>query len=174
MFACPGLIAGVVPISTIVLLIVAVAGTVSEQRTQMNDNLLVVEVALEAKRPWLSGSVILSNRGGKEIRIWNTANSWGDDVVSFEVLQGERTLHIVHKPQIYTRNVPSSIVVPPGARHRLPFNLGDGSWITETPTGQLVESATEIVALYDVPETVEALKYDVWMGHARSAPVRLN
>jgi hypothetical protein len=109
-----------------------------------------------------------------EVRIWRTGNLWGDTVLSFELLPDERSYSVVRKPQVYTRNVPSSLKVPGGSRHELPFDLGDGEWEAGSPLDQLILPGAQLVAIYDVPQTPEALEHGVWTGQLRSEPVFLD
>jgi hypothetical protein len=93
--------------------------------------------------------------------------------LSFEVFQGDRILHIVRKPQVYTRNVPSSVALPAGTRHEWPFDLGDGEWEADAPIDQAVVPGAQLVAIYDVPPSTEAIDHGVWTGQLRSKPVPL-
>lgn len=120
-----------------------------------------------------AGSVVLVNHGGKTIRVFQTGNHWGDAALWFEMSRPPIVARIIRKPQIYTRNVPSSLPVPAGSSHTWQFDLGDGSWESDIPFEQIVGDGAELIAVYEVSESPEALANDVWIGRLRSEPVRL-
>ena len=63
------------------------------------------------------------------VRLWRPGNTWGDDALTFEA-----TTRLVRQAD-YTRNVPSSVEVPPGGTHELPFDLEDGTWSAAVALG---------------------------------------
>jgi hypothetical protein len=94
-------------------------------------------------------------------------------MISFEVRRGPTVRHVVRAPQVYTRNVPSPLVVSPGVRHSIPFDLDDGTWQLEAPVVELFGAGASLVAIYDVPESPEAIEAGVWIGQLHSQPVPL-
>jgi hypothetical protein len=94
-------------------------------------------------------------------------------MLSFEVIRGPAITRVVRAPQVYTRNVPSPVAVPAGGRHRIPFDLGDGTWQIDRPPGELFGAGASLVAVYEVPESREATEAGVWTGQLRSPPVVL-
>lgn len=94
-------------------------------------------------------------------------------MLSFEVLRGPSITRVVRAPQVYTRNIPSSVEVPAGGRHRVPFDLGDGTWQLDVPAGELFGAGASLVAVYEVRESREASEARVWTGRLRSQPVPL-
>jgi hypothetical protein len=130
-----------------------------------------LELRLGAPRP--AGIVLLANAGSKDIRVWQSGNQWGDTVLSFEILQGETVWRVFRRQQDYTRNVPSSVVVPPGKRHVLIFDLDDGDWDAGAPIERLATPPAQLVAVYDVPLSPEAIDHGVWTGQLRSNSVPL-
>lgn len=133
---------------------------------------LHLELGRGLPRP--AGTVVLSNTGGADVKAWNTGNSWGDTVLSFEVLHEGSTRHLVRRPQEYTRNVPSSFVLRAGEKHEWPFELIDDDWEGDAPVSQLLARGAELVALYHVPPTPEADTHGVWTGTLRSNPFLLD
>lgn len=117
-----------------------------------------------------SGRMVLANDGTAQARVWRTGNQWGDAALEFEV-QGARTWRIVRKPQEYTRNVPSSVAVPPGGEHEWPFDLGDGQWQADAPLDQVIVPGVRLVAVYAASPSAEAGEQGVWTGRLRSEPV---
>jgi hypothetical protein len=140
----------------------------------MEHESLAIRIELRAGSPEPRGNVVLINTGGTPIRVWRTGNWWGDTVLSFEVSRGGSTRHVVRRPQEYTRNVPSSVEVPAGARHEWPFDLGDGQWEADAPLDQLLVPGAQLSAVYEVARTPEAVDHDVWIGRLRSQPVLLD
>lgn len=119
-----------------------------------------------------TGSVVLANQGDKSVRIWRTGNSWGDNALVFELHKPPIIAHVIRAPQIYTRNVPASVVVSPGDSHVWHFDFGDGSWEIDVPFDELVKPGAELTAVYEAGESPEALANDVWTGCLRSQPAR--
>src|SRR5947209_2621499 len=103
----------------------------------MNSEQLAIQLELQTSKPSPAGSVVLINRGSAEIRVWRTGNTWGDEVLSFEVLHDTQIWHFVRQLGDYTRNVPASLTVPAGDSHRLSFDLGDGTWESDAPVDQV-------------------------------------
>jgi hypothetical protein len=136
--------------------------------------LLTLHLVLLSGLPHPSGTVTLVNEGSADVRLWRTGNEWGDTVLSFEVSRGSDIWRVVRRPQIYTRNVPSSVVVPAGATHEWPFDLGDGEWDADTQIDQLIATGAQLVARYDVPLSPEAAEHGVWTGQLQSQPVLLD
>ena len=120
-----------------------------------------------------AGAVALINMGGAVIRIWALGNEWGDEMISFEVIGDSTVIQVMRSPQVYTRNVPSSIEVPAGGRHQIPFDLGDGSWQLAAPASELFARGTRIVAVYEVPPSHEASTAGVLTGCLRSQAIPL-
>src|SRR5262249_5470529 len=126
--------------------------------------LLTLHITLAAGLLRPTGVVVLVNTGGTDVRVWQTGNQWGDTVLSFEVLQNGLVYPIVRREQEYTRNVPSSFVLPARSVHEWPFDLGDGDWDAEIPVDQLNVPQAQLVAIYDVPRSPEAVNHGVWTG----------
>jgi hypothetical protein len=135
--------------------------------------LLTLHLVLFSDLPRPTGAVVLVNTGSAGVSVWQTGNRWGDTVLSFEVLHNGCVWRIVRREQVYTINVPSSFVLPAGSRHEWTFDLGDGDWEAETPIDQLTVPNAQLVAVFDVPPSPEAVDYGVWTGQLRSQTVLL-
>lgn len=120
-----------------------------------------------------AGRVVLVNHGDKPIRVWRTGNLWGDTALWFEISRRSIVARVIRKPQRYTRNVPSSVVVQAGGSHTWQFDFGDGSWESDVPFEQMTGTGAEMAAIYEVSESPEALANGVWIGRLRSEPVKL-
>jgi hypothetical protein len=112
---------------------------------------LHLEVSSPSPRP--AGTVVLVNTGNQDVRLWHTGNSWGDTVLSFEMIRNEKVWRLLRQEHEYTRNVPSSFRLPAGDRHEWAFDLGDGEWEAEASAEQLAVLGARLVAVYDVPRT---------------------
>jgi hypothetical protein len=140
----------------------------------VSDSAPTLRLMLRAGSSPPAGSVVLANAGSMDLRIWKTCNEWGDSRLSFEISRGDHIWHVVRRPQVYTRNVPSFVVVPAGGSHEWPFDLGDDDWIADAPVGELMGPPTQVVAVYDVPVSPEAVERAVWTGRLRSEPAKLD
>lgn len=134
---------------------------------------LTLRLELRSGPPRPTGVVVLANEAGADARVWRPGNRWGDTALSFEVEHDGRVGHITRREQVYTINVPRSFVLPEGSSHALPFDLGDGEWEAEIPIDQLIVPEAQLVAVFDVPPSPEAMEHGVWIGQLRSDPVLL-
>lgn len=137
----------------------------------MNTQSLALRLELRSgpRRP--AGTVVFVNTGSAAVRIWRTGNQWGDTALSFEVLRDDDIRRVVRHPQVYTRNVPSTVVVSAGAKHEWSFDLSDGQWDADGPVDQLLAPGAQLIAIYEVPLSPEAVAHGVWTGRLRSDPV---
>jgi hypothetical protein len=140
----------------------------------MNQVSLALHIKVRSGQSLPAGEIVLANTGGAEVRVWRTGNQWGDTALSFEVLQGDDLLRIVRLPQVYTRNVPSSVAVPAGTIYQWPFDLGDGEWDADAPIAQAIVPGAQLIAIYDISPSAEALAHGIWTGQLRSKSVLLD
>lgn len=138
------------------------------------NTLLALHLILFSGPPRTTGAVVFVNTGSTDVSIWQMGNQWGDRVLSFEVIHNGGVWRIFRREQVYTRNVPSSFLLLAGSRHEWPFDLGDGDWDAETPIDQLLVPHAQLVAVYDVPPSPEAVNHGVWVGQIRSKPMLLD
>ncbi len=137
----------------------------------MSNESLVLEIVDYVGTPG-AGTVLLHNRGEATVRVWRTGNHWGDTAIWFELARPPLTTRVARGPQVYTRNVPSSLPIPPGGVHRWSFDFGDGSWESELPLEQVAGAGSELTAVHEVGKSPEALANGVWIGCVRSQPMR--
>lgn len=122
-----------------------------------------------------SGEVVLENGTNGSIRIWRFGNGWGDETLTFQLSHGAaREVHVTRRPQVYTRNVPSSVEVPAGGKQPLPFDLGDRTWDLRDAADLLRRSGVTLAAIYRVPPSPEAGTHGVWVGELRSPALPLD
>ena len=126
---------------------------------------LSIRLDLHATAP-PAGAVVLTNTGPAELRLWRTGNTWGDPCLYFEISAADHTRTITRSGLCYTRNVPSSVGVPPGASHVFPFDFGDGTW-QYVPA---LQPGDRLTAIYAVPVTPDSIERNVWTGTLRSEP----
>lgn len=114
--------------------------------------------------------VKVSNRGPAPLRLRAAGNSWGDAALSFVIAGKDGETEIVRTQQVYTRNVPATVVVGPGEAETIVFDLGDGTW-TPSPSNA---SGRRLSARFVVPASDEARAEGLWTGAISSNPVDLN
>lgn len=126
-----------------------------------------LSLRLELASAWPpAGTALLLNAGAAEVNVFAPGNSWGDELLSFQVAAGEQVHRIHRLPQVYTRNFPAVAAIRPGETYGIAFDLGDGTW-EPAPRG---ETLTAVFAIEPSPEA-DTLK--VWIGRVQSPPVSL-
>jgi hypothetical protein len=128
---------------------------------------VTLDVHIEPASTPGAGRVVLINRGAADVRIWQLGNTWGDEPLSFEASLGGSTVRVERAPQVYTRNVPASVLLPPGDRFPIPFDLLDGTWKLDA-IGRPLPPRLDVAAVYDVPRSPEAVTHQVWAGRITS------
>jgi hypothetical protein len=79
-----------------------------------------------------------------------------------------RIVVITKKPVGFTRNMPSTFVIPPGEQMVYPVRL-DNEWDAVPPLPKADETlAVTIKAIYEVKSTPESAEQKVWTGRAES------
>jgi hypothetical protein len=119
------------------------------------------------------GSVVLENMGDTDLRVWQQGNSWGDSAISFELRLGGSKARITRVALDYTRNVPASVVVPPGSRHEFLFDLSDASWQPASALFQCGQAGAKLRAIYSSGDSPESHEQGVWQGNVLTALYRL-
>jgi hypothetical protein len=111
-----------------------------------------------------AGTVFVVNEGDRPIRVWRSGNKWADTSLFFELLRGHHRHVLRRVGAVYTRNVPSSVEIAPGARLGLEFDVGDGTWDSES----LIFADGRLVAIYEIKPSPEAAASRVWTGRLRA------
>ncbi len=117
---------------------------------------------------------MLTNAGGDEVHVFAPGNRWGDEALTFEVSTSASSARIERKPQIYTANVAVAAPIRAGGSYDVPFDLLDGTWDTVAAAVALAAPDAQLVALYEIPPSPEALAQNVWTGMVRSNPVPIS
>jgi hypothetical protein len=157
-------------LSLCLLLLSALSREQVRKEVKVTPTSLSIQIELDKDA---AGKVVLINRSSADVRIWRMGNSWGDESLAFEVSGDNRTEKITFRPQVYTRNVPATVVVPHDGRFEILFNLRDGKWEPATAIDRLSGSDARLTAIYSVRKSPEAASQEVWTGELRSQPVRL-
>ena len=114
--------------------------------------------------------VILTNASGEAQAAFLPFNSWGYYAVSFELqtLHGEK-ITISKEPQLFTKNIPSIFVIPPGEHMVYPIRLDD-EWSATAAPPMADETSIPITikAVYKVDPTPESARQGVWSGRSES------
>jgi hypothetical protein len=114
--------------------------------------------------------VVIKNRSGENIRIWDIYNSWGWR--SFTVFFRDQTsgkLYIVKRRQVtaWTVNVPVFVEIRPSESARFSLKLADGWWVL--PDGLDLARKQYFVRVQLIGESSpEAAELGVFVGKARS------
>jgi hypothetical protein len=113
--------------------------------------------------------VILKNISNERQLAFGTAHSWGYYAVSFELQMPDgRIVKVTKKPQGFTRNIPSTFMIPPGEQMVFPITLDD-LWDAVPPLLETDKTpAITIKAIYEVKPTPESAEQKVWTGRMES------
>lgn len=117
--------------------------------------------------------VVLTNTSDRPQYVFETWNSWGYQTVSLEATtQTGKTFLMTVKPQAFTRNFPSTFLIPPGEQQVFPIRLDD-EWEGRPParkarTGPYIADTefehVAVKAIYQVLPSDEAASIGVWTG----------
>jgi hypothetical protein len=119
--------------------------------------------------------VLLTNVSPQVQAAFRTSNSWGYSAISFELRTGNgRIVAITKRPEDFTKNNPSTFVIPPGEQMVYPIKL-DGAWVAGAPLPKADEEPVDVTlkAIYEVKPTPESTGQKVWTGRVESAEYHL-
>lgn len=114
--------------------------------------------------------VLLTNVSTQAQPVFRTSNSWGYYAVSFELRTTDgRIVTITKRPAVFTKNNPSTFVIPTGEQMVYPIKLDDG-WVTGAPLPIADEEPVDVTvrAMYEVTPTAESTRQNVWTGRIES------
>ncbi len=120
--------------------------------------------------------VVLTNVSKVAQPVFESWNSWGYQAVSFEFTTADgRKFHRLKDDQIFTRNFPSTFLIPPGEHQVFPIRL-DKQWLVSPDFASAKNDETPIVltAVYRVGISPEAGKQQVWTGRIESKSYQVN
>ena len=111
---------------------------------------------------------VLTNVSHEPQAVWETWNSWGYQVISFEITTADGKKFVLSKKQEeFTRNFPSTYLVQPGENQVIAIRLDDW-WVTHPALPKSDEMPITLRAAYEVTPTHEATQYKVWTGRLES------
>ncbi|MCM3872628.1 MAG: hypothetical protein ND895_18255 [Pyrinomonadaceae bacterium] len=111
--------------------------------------------------------VVLTNISNEPQPVWETWNSWGSRTISFEFTFGNNPLILIARgPEIFTRNFPSTFLIPPSEHKVYPIRLD--KWWDVGSIPKSTEMLVSVKAVYEAPVTPEAATYHVWTGRVES------
>lgn len=114
--------------------------------------------------------VLLTNVSTQAQSVFRTSNSWGYYAVSFELRTSDgRIVAITKKRTAFTKNNPSTFVIPPGEQLVYPVRL-DQEWEAASPLPLADEEPVDVTvkAIYEVKPTPESTRQNVWTGRIES------
>jgi hypothetical protein len=115
--------------------------------------------------------VIFTNNSKRDLRLWDTAYSWGYWSISFQLSNKQYTsvsTIIRDWNTEFTVNGPIYYKLAPGEELRIPLNLKNGEWMRNQTTLQLKDQILSIRVSYRVNPTPEADQHDVFVGSIMS------
>jgi hypothetical protein len=117
--------------------------------------------------------VVLTNISAEAQPVFETWNSWGYQAVSFEItLPDGKTSMLTMRDQGFSKNFPSTYLIPPGGHQVFPVKF-DKAWQAKPTLPHAAEMLITLKAIYEVGETPESREKHVWTGRVESAPVKL-
>ena len=114
--------------------------------------------------------VLLTNVSQRSQAVFKPSNSWGFYALSFELREDDGHIVAISRKQTgFTRNMPSTFVIPPGEQMVFPIRLDD-SWVAAAHLPIADEKPADITlkAIYEIKPTPEATQQSVWIGRIRS------
>ena len=114
--------------------------------------------------------VILTNVSRETQAVFEPSHSWGYYAVSFEIQAGDGRVVAIKKKQTgFTRNGPSTFLIPPGDQMVYPIKLND-EWVAGAglPTSDKESFAVRLKAIYEIQPTPESTQLNVWTGRIES------
>ena len=111
--------------------------------------------------------VVLTNVSNEPQPVWEMWNSWGSKTISFEFnVANNQPVLVTRGPEDFTRNFPSTFVIPP-AEHQV-YSIRLDKWWVTTGIPKSTEASVRIKAIYEVSKTPETSQYNVWVGRIES------
>ncbi|MGD0941639.1 MAG: hypothetical protein ABR905_18235 [Terracidiphilus sp.] len=114
--------------------------------------------------------VILTNISNQPQIAFEDWNSWGYQAISSEIESADgKKISLARKPHGFTRNFPSTFLIPPGEHMVYPIRLND-EWDALSSIPLAVQTPIEITlsAIYEVDPTPESASEKVWTGRVES------
>ena len=112
--------------------------------------------------------VVLTNISEQPQPVWEYWNSWGFQVISFELTTADgKKFVLTAKYRDFDLNFPSTFVVDPGEHQVFPIRFDD-SWAVEPALPLKDEMPIPLKAIYSVSANPDSAKFHVWTGRIDS------
>jgi hypothetical protein len=111
----------------------------------------------------------IRNPGDREVRVWDLGNSWGGASWSLRlIVDGAMRREIAWRPtnQVYTRNIPRFIEVPPHGEKEL--RLTPSEWTAAEDLSPLRGVPIRVRVVLEIAPSPEAAEHSVATGAAQS------
>jgi hypothetical protein len=96
-------------------------------------------------------------------RVWRSSNSWGAANWRVLILRGDSLLLFREDPdQTFSRNFP--VFDELKTARAITLNIKSETWIGPIDAFEGFQSGDKVIAIYDVPVTLDARKLGVWYG----------
>ncbi len=114
--------------------------------------------------------VVLTNTSGKDLRIWESWNSWGYFNLSFELTREDGKMVVVERgPHMWTMNGTTYWMMKPGDLHIFDVWFPD-DW-SDLPNAAKKAEAVKLRAVFSSPASKDSEKLGVWSGTVKSPEV---
>lgn len=139
---------------------------------------------IDIRKPGSHFDVVVTNLSKRELRLWETWNSWGYYNLSFECLdeKGNVVNSISKKPTNWTRNAATWVTLKPGEHFVLKVDFDPDIWIWGTDIGSnqpvyipflalantTPEFNSRLRAVFRILPDGETIDHDVWTGTVKS------
>lgn len=121
-----------------------------------------LSLRIEREHNQLSGQVVLENFQKEEIRIWQEGSQWGDEILSFELIDNDKKIKFFPSPQIYTVNIPAFLTIEPGNSYVWQFDLKTGEWQSNVRYEGF--STENLKAKLEIQDTKLSKEFNIWTG----------
>lgn len=123
-----------------------------------------------------NGSLVteLRNDSSRPVRIWEEWNSWGWEVIHFEIKVPEKgeIFFIKKNPTSdWTINHPSFIEILPGKSVELKLQLSN-DWIVDEKLAKVKDTPVLVKVIFQINESVEAKTNAIYTGTLESAWIK--
>lgn len=126
-------------------------------------------------RPESHFHVVLTNPGGKEMRVWREWCSWGYYALSFEIKDAKGEVRAIKKGvRGWTKNYPDATRIPVGENEVIDVYLQDKDVWVDSPfvkvegSGRKPGGKVQIRAVYSIDKDEMTAEHEVWTGTVKS------
>ncbi len=161
-------------ILTLMVLLAPVAGYAEDftlaMAVPLKDDIRTIR--FETKEHVPSFHVVLTNTAGKDLRIWQSGNSWGYGNLSFEWMGKDgKTLRLERGLRVWYWNFASYLTLTPGEQHVFDVWFPD-DW-KNVPSSVREGDEVTLRAVFSIPPDKNPEKLGVWSGTVRSPEVKV-